>query len=148
MAFAPKGRGEGAPDAARGKGLKRGKPHLAAKKTTSKKTTKTASRGQTARRPAEPERVLSRAAWGAVWAVLGLLCLLSILPIDGVLLVWLHRGAGAVIGMGSYALPFALLALAGLLFTRDKGPVRLRGACILLLPVLLGGIVHAFTLRE
>ena len=118
---------------------------MAAKKTTSKKTTKTASRGQTARRPAEPERVLSRAAWGAVWAVLGLLCLLSILPIDGVLLVWLHRGAGAVIGMGSYALPFALLALAGLLFTRDKGPVRLRGVCILLLPVLLGGIVHAFT---
>ena len=57
---------------------------MAAKKTTSKKTTKTAARGQTARRPAEPERVLSRAAWGAVWAVLGLLCLLSILPIDGV----------------------------------------------------------------
>ncbi len=88
---------------------------------------------------------MSRAAWGAVWAVLGLLCLLAILPIDGVVLVWLHRGIGALIGLGSYVLPFALIALAGLLFAREKGPVRLRGACIALLPVLIGGIIHAFT---
>ena len=88
---------------------------------------------------------MSRAAWGAVWAVLGLLCLLAILPIDGVVLVWLHRGVGALIGLGSYVLPFALIALAGLLFAREKGPVRLRGACIALLPVLIGGIIHAFT---
>ena len=88
---------------------------------------------------------MSRAAWGAVWAVLGLLCLLAILPIDGVVLVWLHRGVGALVGLGSYVLPFALIALAGLLFAREKGPVRLRGACIALLPVLIGGIIHAFT---
>lgn len=89
--------------------------------------------------------MLSRAAWGAIWAVLGLLCLLAILPIDGVVLVWLHRGIGAVIGKGSYVLPFALLALAGLLFARQKGPVRLRGICIAVLPVLVSSIIHAFT---
>ena len=119
---------------------------MAARKSTTKKTAKSTPRGkQAARRAPEPEPVMSRAAWGAIWAVLGLLCLLSILPIDGVLLAWIHRGVGAVIGMGSYVLPFALLALAGLLFARDKGPVRLRGVCIAMLPVLIGSIIHAFT---
>lgn len=119
---------------------------MAARKSTTKKTAKSAPRGkQAARRVPEPEPAMSRAAWGAVWAVLGLLCLLAILPIDGVVLVWLHRGVGALIGLGSYVLPFALIALAGLLFAREKGPVRLRGACIALLPVLIGGIIHAFT---
>ena len=88
-----------------------------------------------ARRAPEPEPVLSRATWGAIWGVLGLFVLLAILPIDGVLLDWLHRGIGAMIGKGSYLLPFALLALAGLLFARQKGPVRLRGTSIALLPL-------------
>ena len=115
---------------------------MAAKKTTTKKTS---SRGKAAaRRAPEPEPVLSRATWGAIWGVLGLLCLLAILPIDGVLLEWLHRGIGAMIGKGAYLLPFALLALAGLLFARQKGPVRLRGVSIALLPLFFGGIVHAF----
>ena len=115
---------------------------MAAKKTTTKKS---APRGKAAARAPEPEPALSRAAWGAIWAVAGLLCLLAILPIDGVLINWLHRGIGALIGKGSYLLPFALLALAGLLFARQKGPVRLRGVSIAVLPLLIGGIVHAFT---
>ena len=115
---------------------------MAAKKTTTKKS---APRGKAAARAPEPEPALSRAAWGAIWAVAGLLCLLAILPIDGVLINWLHRGIGALIGKGSYVLPFALLALAGLLFARQKGPVRLRGVSIAVLPLLIGGIVHAFT---
>lgn len=115
---------------------------MAAKKTTTKKS---APRGKTAARAPEPEPALSRAAWGAIWAVVGLLCLLAILPIDGVLINWLHRGISALIGKGSYLLPFALLALAALLFARQKGPVRLRGVSIAVLPLLIGGIVHAFT---
>ena len=115
---------------------------MAARKTTTKKT---APRGkQPARRAPELEPLLSRAAWGAVWAVLGLLCLLALLPVDGAVLNWLHRGVGALIGRGSYVLPFALLALAGLLFARQKGPVRLRSACMIALPVLVGSIFHAF----
>lgn len=90
---------------------------MAAKKTTTKKT---AARGKTARRPPEPEQALSRAAWGAIWGIAGLLCLLAILPIDGALLDWLHSGVGALVGRGGYVLPFALFALAGLLFVRGK----------------------------
>ena len=116
---------------------------MAARKTTTKKS---APRGKAAaRRAPEPETLLPRAAWGAIWGVAGLLCLLSLLPIDGVVLDALHRGIGALIGTGSYVLPFALLGLAALLIARRKGPVRLRGCCIALLPVLAGGVVHAIT---
>ena len=61
------------------------------------------------------------------------------------LLKWLHRGIGALIGKGAYVMPFALIGIAVLLFARPKGPVRLRGTCIALMPLLIGSIIHAFS---
>ena len=119
---------------------------MAARKTTTKKSTKSAPKGKRAAQP-QPEElgpILSRPVWGAIWGIVGLLCLLSILPIDGVLLKWLHRGIGALIGKGAYVMPFALIGIAVLLFARPKGPVRLRGTCIALMPLLIGSIIHAF----
>ena len=120
---------------------------MAARKTTTKKSTKSAPKGKRAAQP-QPEElgpILSRPVWGAIWGIVGLLCLLSILPIDGVLLKWLHRGIGALIGKGGYVMPFALIGIAVLLFARPKGPVRLRGTCIALMPLLIGSIIHAFS---
>ncbi len=120
---------------------------MAARKTTTKKSTKSAPKGKCAAQP-QPEElgpILSRPVWGAIWGIVGLLCLLSILPIDGVLLKWLHRGIGALIGKGAYVMPFALIGIAVLLFARPKGPVRLRGTCIALMPLLIGSIIHAFS---
>ena len=120
---------------------------MAARKTTTKKSTKSAPKGKRAAQP-QPEElgpILSRPGWGAIWGIVGLLCLLSILPIDGVLLKWLHRGIGALIGKGAYVMPFALIGIAVLLFARPKGPVRLRGTCIALMPLLIGSIIHAFS---
>lgn len=120
---------------------------MAARKTTTKKSTKSAPKGKRAAQP-QPEElgpILSRPVWGAIWGIVGLLCLLSILPIDGVLLKWLHRGIGALIGKGAYVMPFALISIAVLLFARPKGPVRLRGTCIALMPLLIGSIIHAFS---
>ncbi len=120
---------------------------MAARKTTTKKSTKSAPKGKRAAQP-QPEElgpILSRPVWGAIWGIVGLLCLLSILPIDGVLLKWLHRGIGALIGKGTYVMPFALIGIAVLLFARPKGPVRLRGTCIALMPLLIGSIIHAFS---
>ena len=120
---------------------------MAARKTTTKKSTKSAPKGKRAAQP-QPEElgpILSRPVWGAIWGIVGLLCLLSILPIDGVLLKWLHRGIGALIGKGAYVTPFALIGIAVLLFARPKGPVRLRGTCIALMPLLIGSIIHAFS---
>ena len=120
---------------------------MAARKTTTKKSTKSAPKGKRAAQP-QPEElgpILSRPVWGAIWGIVGLLCLLSILPIGGVLLKWLHRGIGALIGKGAYVMPFALIGIAVLLFARPKGPVRLRGTCIALMPLLIGSIIHAFS---
>lgn len=120
---------------------------MAARKTTTKKSTKSAPKGKRAAQP-QPEElgpILSRPVWGAIWGIVGLLCLLSILPIDGVLLKWLHRGIGALIGKGAYVMSFALIGIAVLLFARPKGPVRLRGTCIALMPLLIGSIIHAFS---
>lgn len=120
---------------------------MAARKTTTKKSTKSAPKGKRAAQP-QPEElgpILSRPVWGAIWGIVGLLCLLSILPIDGVLLKWLHRGIGALIGKGAYVMPFSLIGIAVLLFARPKGPVRLRGTCIALMPLLIGSIIHAFS---
>lgn len=90
--------------------------------------------------------MLSRAAWGAIWAVLGLLCLLAILPIDGVVLVWLHRGIGAVIGKGSYVLPcLRCWRWRGCCLRGRKGRCDCCGICIAVLPVLVSSIIHAFT---
>ena len=121
---------------------------MAARKTTKPKSEKSAPRTRKKAEPApevQESAGLSRAAWGAIWAGLGVLTLLALLPIDGALLRWLHRFIGGFIGRGGLLLPFALFALSALLFLRPKGPVRLRGACIGLLPVLFGGIVHAIT---
>ena len=121
---------------------------MAARKTTKPKSETSAPRTRKKAEPApevQESAGLSRAAWGAIWAGLGVLTLLALLPIDGALLRWLHRFIGGFIGRGGLLLPFALFALSALLFLRPKGPVRLRGACIGLLPVLFGGIVHAIT---
>ena len=82
---------------------------MAARKTTPKKSTKSAPKGKRAAQPPQEDLgpILSRPVWGVIWGIVGLLCLLSILPIDGVLLKWLHRGIGALIGKGAYVMPSA-----------------------------------------
>lgn len=119
---------------------------MAAKKPETKKTAARGGKSAPRRAPVPASApIMSRAAWAVLWGVAGLLCLLALLPIDGFVLKLLHNGIAALIGAGGYLLPFALLALSALLFARQKGPVRLRGVCIGLLPVLFGGVVHAFT---
>ncbi|MFQ9126155.1 MAG: hypothetical protein ACLR4Z_04265 [Butyricicoccaceae bacterium] len=71
---------------------------MAARKTTKPKSETSAPR---TRKKAEPtpevqeSAGLSRAAWGAIWAGLGVLALLALLPIDGASLRWLHRSSAA-----------------------------------------------------
>ena len=87
---------------------------MAARKTTKPKSEKSAPRTRKKAEPApevQESAGLSRAAWGAIWAGLGVLTLLALLPIDGALLRWLHRFIGGFIGRGGLLLPFALFAL-------------------------------------
>ena len=91
---------------------------MAARKTTKPKSETSAPRTRKKAEPApevQESAGLSRAAWGAIWAGLGVLTLLALLPIDGALLRWLHRSIGGFIGRGGLLLPFALFALSALL---------------------------------
>ena len=84
---------------------------MATRKTTKPKSEKSAPRTRKKAEPApevQESAGLSRAAWGAIWAGLGVLTLLALLPIDGALLRWLHRFIGGFIGRGGLLLPFAL----------------------------------------
>lgn len=117
---------------------------MAARKTTTKRKTT----GKTAPKSKKVEAQstgISRTAWAVIDFILGVLALLCLLPIDGFVLRHLGRLCRAAIGIGVYVLPFALFGLAFLLITREKGPVRLRGTAILLLPMIIGSLGHAIT---
>lgn len=111
-------------------------------RSTKKKAPKRA-RSRTSRQPSI-EIALSRMAWAVIWGVLGIICLLGLLPSDGFLLQAVRHGMGALFGVGAYTLPFALFGLSALLVMQRNGVVRLRGTCILLLPLLLGSLLHSF----
>ena len=96
---------------------------MAARKTTKPKSETSAPRTRKKAEPApevQESAGLSRAAWGAIWAGLGVLALLALLPIDGALLRWLHRFIGGFIGRGGLLLPFALFALSAALSRSAK----------------------------
>ncbi len=117
---------------------------MASKNTTAKSTArKPAAKSKAAVNSEGP--VMSRAAWGGIFAVLSLLSLLALLPMDGIMLRLINKGVSAMIGRGKYALPFALMGLSALFIIRKKGPIRLRAVCAALAPVFIGAIVQAFT---
>jgi len=91
---------------------------------------------------------LSRNAWGLIWGLAGLICLLSLFPFDGYILGILQTTIGAALGVGSYIVPLTLFSTAILLWAQPRGSVRCRGVCISLLPFFGGGIAHAFLCPE
>lgn len=94
--------------------------------------------------PHPEEEAIPREIWAAVYGVLGILCLIAVLMSDGAVLRLIHTALGGLFGWGLYIWPFALFGLAVLLLTKRRGAVRLRGAAIACLPVLIGALAHAF----
>lgn len=113
--------------------------------TKRKKSTSTARKRPSQNRApdAAPDSYLPRPVWGIIYGILGILALLTVVQSDGVLLRMARTGLGSLIGYGLYILPAALFALAALLISRRKGPVRLRAGAIALFPVFFGGMAHA-----
>ena len=122
-----------------------------AKKTPSKSAPakKTASsRAKTAKK-AQTSFGLPRPAWAAIWGVLGIITLVGLFKNDGILLALLRKATAGMLGWGFYLMPFCLLALSFLLFVRQKGPVRLQGTALVLLPLILGALLHgAFCAKD
>ena len=129
-----------------------------ANKTTSKKGASSDSSRKTRKMPAvqeekrrphvstphPEEESIPREVWAAIYGVLGVLCLISVLKSDGFVLRLIHTALGGLFGWGLYVWPFALFGLCVLLITRRRGAVRLRGAAIACLPIFIGALAHAF----
>ncbi len=115
---------------------------LAQPKKSTKTTKKRTSASQRAK-DAAPDSYLPRPVWGLIYGVLGILVLLTLVQKDGAVLRMARTGLGSLIGYGLYVLPPALFALAALLISHRKGPVRLRGTAIGLFPILFGAMAHA-----
>lgn len=122
------------------------RPAASSRKKTSEKPASTRKRAAAPAAQAQPELLsLPREVWCGIYAVLGLITGIAVFKSDGFVLRMLHTSVSSLFGWGLYVWPLALLALAALLFIRrDKGPVRLRGTAIALLPLLIGALVHAF----
>ena len=130
------------------------------KKTTTKSTAKktpsktsgtkksTASRAKTSKKQ-QSAFGLPRPAWAAIWGVLGIITLVGLFKDDGVLLALLRKATAGMLGWGFYLMPFCLLVLSFLLFVRQKGPVRLQGTALVLLPLVMGALLHgAFRAKD
>ncbi len=116
---------------------------MAASKRKPKKTT-AASRGKKAAASSPvSDFSLPRPVWGLIYGILGVLALLTIVQKDGVVLQMVHTALGSLIGYGLYVLPATLFALAALLISHRKGPVRLRAGAIGAFPIVFGAIAHA-----
>ncbi len=110
---------------------------------TSKKSNGTRKKTAAKRAPQKQKTGgLRREVWALLYAVLALLALLSLFGGSGAVLGWLRTGLGGLLGRGLYVLPFALAGMTALLLVQRKGPVRLRGTCVLLLPVLAGALLQ------
>ena len=114
------------------------------KKSTSKKSA--ASRTSQTPPPSKKSGGIRREAWALLYAIFAIITFLCLCGFDGFLLKWLKTVLGALIGVGLFLLPFAFAGLTALLLIQRKGPVRLRAACVGLLPVLLGSLVQAVML--
>ena len=100
-------------------------------------------KGRTKQPPAPTvDAYLPRPAWGVIYGIAGVLVLLTLIQQEGALLRLLRTIMGSLFGYGTYTLPFALFGLSALLIARTKGPVRLRGSAIALLPLLFGAVAH------
>lgn len=122
------------------------RPAASSRKKTPEKPASTRKRTSAPAAPAQTELLsLPREVWCGIYAVLGLITGIAVFKSDGFVLRMLHTAVSSLFGWGLYVWPLALLALAALLFIRrEKGPVRLRGTAIALLPLLIGALVHAF----
>ena len=117
------------------------------KKTTS--SAKSGGKGNAKRRSAPPPdyNVQARLIGGIVCLLLALCVLVTYFNVDAILLTFLANVLKGCFGYGYWMAAPALL-YAGIVLVNHKGrPVKLRLACTLLLPVLVGMVLHLLLAR-
>ena len=118
------------------------------KKTAS--AAKSGGKGNTKRRSAPPPpayNAQARLIGGVVCLLLALCVLVTYFNVDAILLTFLANVLKGCFGYG-YWLAAPALLYAGIVLVNHKGrPVKLRLVCTLLLPVLLGMVLHLLLAR-
>ena len=114
-----------------------------AKKTPAKKAS--AAKKTAAKRPPVPKarEPMSPLAMAVIFGLSAIICLLSVIGAEGVLLGWLASFFKGAFGVGFYILPIALGYCAFAAYTAEDGRTR-RLVSAGLVPVLIGAVVHSF----
>ncbi|MCD8051323.1 MAG: DNA translocase FtsK [Clostridiales bacterium] len=120
-----------------------------ARKSAANKSKPAASKASSAKTPAPAGRRrnaaqagTARTVWAAVLLLLAVFSALSWFQVQGsfiAFLEWLERG---LVGCGYWFAPVGLLIASGVLFFHRNRPVLGRTVCALLLPLLVGAMVH------
>lgn len=103
---------------------------------------KPAAKKKTAAKKAAPakEVLIRREVWAGTTLFFAFVAFLSFFNVKGFVIDWYRIAVGSLIGYGIYLMPFALTAAGVLLILKRRGKARLRVACILLLPLLMGAV--------
>ena len=118
---------------------------MAQTKSTSKRTSsarsKAAKEAAAARRKKKSKQ---REIFAGVFLLLGVFSLLGYFRTNGIFIDFFSNLLKGLFGWGFYAVPPVLFLCAVIMaFHRDR-PVRLRIVCALLLPMMIGALVHLF----
>lgn len=118
---------------------------MATKTTTKKTPAKRSAASKTknsAKRTPPQKRPIRREVWGVIFLVLTLCVGVSYFHVKAIFIDWLATLIKGLIGMGYFMAAPAFLLSAIILLSHRGRPVRLRVTCTLLMPVLLGCLVH------
>ena len=112
-----------------------------------KRSTKSSGKRTRAAASKQTKKPIRREVGGVVCVALAVLMTLSWFGVHSVMTDWLRIVGLGLLGIGYYMMPFALLLASVILFLHDGRPVRLRVTCSLLIPVLVGMILHLTTVQ-
>lgn len=112
------------------------------------KSGKTKTKAKTPRKKSSSDKAASkpvrREVGAAVCLFLGLFSIIGFFPVEGVFIQAFSNFIKGLIGWGYYLFPPALFVCAWILFFHKGRPVTFRLVSVLLLPLLLGMLIHQF----
>ena len=116
--------------------------------STARKTTSSASGSGKRSTQKQQPRPIRREVGAVVCLILAVFAALGYFQLDGIFINFFCHLLEGLIGYGFYLAPVMLLMTSYILAFHRGRPVRLRMWCALLLPVILGAVIHLFAAGE
>ena len=125
-----------------------GKTSASAKSKTGGKKSGAKTQTQTKTQPEPQRRPIRREVGGLGCLLLAVFGFISYFDMTGWFIDWFRTLISGLFGYGFYLMPPVLLLASYILLFHRGRPVRFRLFCALMLPLLLGSIVHLLICRE